>query len=336
MSVVRRFLIAPSLARLVRKERGANRIVEGFLNSQQGRTSLVRVEGGQCHLVLMSGEGGSITEERTEIPKAHADPLLDACAGRATFDRTRFALGGGRDAVFDHYSKPGRLDVVCVSFERPEEASGFTPPGWFGQEVTAAAAYEGRAIAVDGVPTGPEVEPTNAALNALLDALESRLGLPRFAGTPRLSPEDPRMLDAMRRLTNGSGAPAPAPAAAPAASAPAAPPARPVIGSGDGRPAAPAPVHPPATAAIETVSANVAELRPLTADGPANDLTAPGGGEPSEGEVDSRMDDVIENLSQALGAATADEPAEGSEDANAEPVFGFGRWTVRARRGGQE
>lgn len=325
MSVVRRFLIAPSLARLVRKERGASRIVEGFLNPQQGRTSLVRVEGGQCQLVLLSGEGAAVSEERTDIPRAHADPLLEACAGRATFDRTRFALGGGREAVLDHYSKPGRLDIACVSFERAEEASAFTPPAWFGQEVTAAA-YEARAIAVDGVPATPEVEATNAALNALLDALESRLGLPRLAATPRLSPEDPRMLDAMRRLTNGGGAggtrglalageaPRPATAAAPI------PIQAPVPVQ-----AAPAPVEEPAPA-------NVAELRPA-AEGPANDVVPPAADERAGTELDTRMDDVIENLSQALGAAAAEEPNQAPAEENPEPVLGFGRWTVRARRG---
>lgn len=325
MSVVRRFLIAPSLARLVRKERGASRIVEGFLNPQQGRTSLVRVEGGQCQLVLLSGEGSAVSEERTDIPRVHADPLLEACAGRATFDRTRFSLGGGRDAVLDHYSKPGRLDLVCVSFERAEEASAFAPPPWFGQEVTAAA-YEARAIAVDGVPATPEVEATNAALNALLDALESRLGLPRLAATPRLAPEDPRMVEAMRRLTNGGGgagaarglalageAPRPATAAAPIPiQAP--PPAQ----------AVPAPVEEPAPA-------NVAELRPA-AEGPANDVAPPAADEAAGTELDARMDDVIENLSQALGAAV-EEPSPAPAEESAEPVLGFGRWTVRARRG---
>ena len=76
MAIVRRFLIAPAFARLVRKERGAVRVTEGYFPNQSGRQSHVLVEGSQCHLVLVTpGNGGAPTEERTEVPRGHADAL---------------------------------------------------------------------------------------------------------------------------------------------------------------------------------------------------------------------------------------------------------------------
>ena len=52
MSTVRRFLVAPSLVRLIRKERGGARITEGHFAPQGGRASYVRVDGQVCQLVL--------------------------------------------------------------------------------------------------------------------------------------------------------------------------------------------------------------------------------------------------------------------------------------------
>ena len=90
MKAVRRFLIAPSLSRLARRERGSARLTEGYFATQSGRNSHVLIEGSQCQLVLVvPGANGVAAEERTDVPRAHADALLDVCAGRAVFDRTR-------------------------------------------------------------------------------------------------------------------------------------------------------------------------------------------------------------------------------------------------------
>lgn len=343
MSAVRRFLMAPTLARLVRKERGAARMVEGYFPPAQGRTSFVRIEGGQCHLVLVGPDEGA-KEERTEVPRAHGDALLEASAGRVIFDRSRVSLGPNREASVDHYTKPGRLDLVSVSFESAEEASGFTPPLWFGPEVTTTPSYDGRALAIDGIPSAAEVQPSNAALDALLDQFESRLGVSRYGGSQRLSPEDPRVLDAMRRLTTNPSLAAPprAPATSPEPRADARP-AAPVLpavaavaAAAPPPPAAAAPAAPPAPpvpAAPEAVAGATDHL--VAPHDPANDTSPVVQDEDlPPPDLDSRMDDVIQNLSQALGAAAAagDDAQSGSGEGNDEPVVGFGRWSVRARR----
>ncbi len=45
-----------------------------------------------------------------------------------------------------------------------------------GLEVTGDAAYEGRSMALLGLPSAPEVEITGAALNSLLDTLDGHFG----------------------------------------------------------------------------------------------------------------------------------------------------------------
>ncbi|MBY0299349.1 MAG: hypothetical protein K2X71_25475 [Methylobacterium sp.] len=264
MTLARRFLVAPSLVRLIRKERGASRVTEGYFQPQGGRTSLVRVDGQQCHLVLVTTDAnGAATEERTEVPRAHGDALLDVCAGKAAYDRTVVALQGGREALVDRFVTPGALDVVTVAFGPDEDASAFAAPAWFGPEVTGDAAYEARTVALQGPPQVDEVALSNAALDAVLDIVETRYGFGRYASGPGARDES-SVTNALRRLASRTPAPEGAPPAA---------------------------------------------AKPEGAEG-----------------GDARIDDVIESLSQALGAAT---PGEGRSD---EGAAAFERWTVRPRR----
>ena len=191
MSVVRRFLVAPSLVRLIRKERGGARITEGYFAPQGGRTSFVRVDGQQCHLVLvaMAADGG-FAEERTEVPRAHGDALLDVCPGKAAYDRTTLSVAG-REVLIDRYVSPGSLDLISVAFDSEGDANAFAAPAWFGQEVTADAAYERQSVALQGAPQAGEIGLSNAALDGVLDLIEPRFGFGRYG-----SPSTPRAPEA--------------------------------------------------------------------------------------------------------------------------------------------
>lgn len=217
MTVDRRFLVARSLARLVRKERGtAGRAVEGYFAAQADRTHFVSIEPGHCHLVLAtrSPQGGA--EERTEVPRAQAEALLDVCAGKIAYDRSAVQVGG-REAFLDRFMTPGPFDLLTVSFEGRAEADAFAAPAWFGPEVTDDPAYEKRSAALQGVPQASEVPLSNAALDALLDALEGRAGAaPGRAqargNAPGRSPSEARVSDAFRRLAAATQEPPSAPA----------------------------------------------------------------------------------------------------------------------------
>ncbi|AWN36089.1 hypothetical protein [Methylobacterium radiodurans] len=301
MSVVRRFLIAPALVRLIRKERGGSRITEGYFAPQAGRTSFVRVDGQNCHLVLtVKGADGVLNEERTEVPRAHGDALLDVCPGKAAYDRTALTVAG-REVMIDRYSSPGNLDIVSVGFDNENDARGFAAPAWFGREVSEDAAYERQAVALQGVPQTGDISLSNAALDAVLDLLEPRFGFGRYGNSAPRPPEsrsegDEGVVNSLRRIAGGAGA------AAPAAAPTAAP-----------EPAPEPPAEQPAPAQA------IAEPSPA----PAPEEQRP---------TDARIDDVIESLSQALGAAIQ-QPQEPSQPAASEdPAAGFERWTVRPRR----
>ena len=193
MSTYRRYLIPSSLARLIRKERGGSRVTEGHFPNQSDRSSYVIVEGEKGSLVLISAGPGGPVEERTEVPRAHAEALLDVTPGKVDYLISHMTIGT-RDIHIVRFVTPGPLDLISVEFESEEEARDFRPLSWFGSDVTGETGYQNRSIALEGLPQVPEVPVSNAALNSLLDTLENRYSPSRnFAPPPpvRNAPEAP-------------------------------------------------------------------------------------------------------------------------------------------------
>lgn len=203
MKTERRFLIAPSLARLVRRDHSSSeRIAEGYFAARPGRTQLVRIEAAKCHLVLIStGSTGAEAENETELPRSQAEALLEVCAGTVGFVRTPVRLESGGEAYLDRLVTSGRLDLLTIAFDSPSEAQGFSAPAWFGREVSEEPAYEKRSIALEGLPSGEQVPLSGAMLDAYLDASESRMRADRLLSHADQAPAD----QAISRPTSTSG-----------------------------------------------------------------------------------------------------------------------------------
>src|SRR5215211_6723474 len=168
----RRFLVASSLARLIRKERGmAGRIVEGYFPARPDRDHFVSIEPGHAYLVL-APVGGSGEEERTEVPRSQAEALLAVCAGKVGFERTIVPLRNGKQVLLQRFIAPGSLDLLSIEFASGEDADGFVPPAWFGPEVTQNPAYHRGSLARAGLPASEDILLSNTMLEELLDLLE--------------------------------------------------------------------------------------------------------------------------------------------------------------------
>jgi CYTH domain-containing protein len=217
MPVTRRFLLASPFARLVHKELGSEGVTEGHFVPQAERQSHVRIEAGRSHLVLTSfGVGPEAADDVTDLPTSHAEALLEVAAGRVEFRRARLPLGG-RHVLVDRLTLPGMLDTVSVEFETPDHAAAFDLPVWFGAEVSDDDRYARRSIALSGLPQGPEVVVSDAALDALLDAIEG-LGAGASPDLPAPAVEtgagEDSTFDALRRLAGWPKEPETAAAAA--------------------------------------------------------------------------------------------------------------------------
>jgi CYTH domain-containing protein len=200
MAVVRRFLIASALTRLIRKERGSERVLEGYFAPQGERQSRVRIEKGQAYLVLTSLDGSAGSPENwTDVPRSHAEALMEVCPGAVTFERSRLRMSA-HEALLDRFMKPGLLDLVSVEFATQSDADAFAPPAWFGAEVTGDNAYTNQTIALSGLPHAPEAPLTNAALESVLDLIEggSAEGAGSYQGNGEIAADD--TFDKLRQL----------------------------------------------------------------------------------------------------------------------------------------
>ncbi len=116
----RRFLMATSLARLIRKEQGvAGHVIEGYFPARPDRDQFVSLEPNHCYLVLTTTKEGAEAEERTELPRSQAEALLDVCAGQVGFECTIVRLRGGKQALLQRSTGPGAL-VSSASNSRRE------------------------------------------------------------------------------------------------------------------------------------------------------------------------------------------------------------------------
>jgi CYTH domain-containing protein len=236
MKQQRRFAIAPSFVRLIRRERPGVRIVEGHFPDQPDRRSHVRLEGERCELVLETLSDGVVTgEERAEVSRAQGEVLLDVCEGKVSYERIRLDAGEGPIMVVDRYLSPTTAGVVRIVFDGSEEAKSFKAPAWCGPELGPEDVIEPRALALGARPKTFEGPIADLALESLLDLLDSRA--PRYAGRGR----DDAVLSALKRLARTETA---APQQAAAAPLPAngaqQPAAKPAPGKGAAAPAAPA------------------------------------------------------------------------------------------------
>lgn len=171
MSFSRRFLVAPSLFRLLNRDLGADPVIEGYFANQPGRSSLVRLAGDTGTLVLLTEADGGAEEERTDIPRAHAEALLDVAPGRLAFARIGL-VRLGLEIFLDRFIEPGPLSLATVVCADRDAIGRFQPPSWFGEEVTGVPAYHHLHMAFEGAPPARDVSLTNGALHDCLDMLE--------------------------------------------------------------------------------------------------------------------------------------------------------------------
>jgi CYTH domain-containing protein len=171
MTILRQFIIAPSLARLIQKERGGERVIEGYFPDQPHRGTYVQVEETRSSLILEAGESVA-PDEQADVPLAHAQALLAVSQGQVEYVRTTLSISS-HEIQARHFVRPVALDLVAIAGV-PEDGQDLPPLSWFGPEVSTEPAYQRRRLALDGAPDAPEVDATNAALNSLLDLLEDR------------------------------------------------------------------------------------------------------------------------------------------------------------------
>jgi CYTH domain-containing protein len=153
----RQFLIASFLARLIEKERGGERVQQGYFPDQPHRSTYVQVDDATGQLVLITPGPRGPAEEVASIPRSQAEALLELAVRQVDYLSISLSIGTHTAAIL-RLIAPGPLDLITVPFEHNKLARRFQPPAWFGPEVTDDPAYQARFMALDGLPSRPELE----------------------------------------------------------------------------------------------------------------------------------------------------------------------------------
>lgn len=153
MEIERRFLVKEIPQHLIAR---AYRIEQGYLAIDDVAKSSVRVRRSIAGYVLTakSGVGVARAEENVTLTVEELDrlwPLTEGCR----VEKVRHlipAVGLTYEAdVFE--GRHQGLELVEVEFLSEQVSAAFTPPDWFGREVTNDSRYTNAWLARYGIPT---------------------------------------------------------------------------------------------------------------------------------------------------------------------------------------
>jgi len=152
LEIERTFLV-PEMPRL--EDLRCERVRQGYV-TRPGDSAQVRLrrKGGRYLITVKSGAGLSRNERETEIDPAAFEALWPATEGRRLEKLRRTGrLPGGPAFELDEFRGPlAPLRLVEVEFRDTDAARAFTPPDWFGREVTDDPRYTNAHLAAEGAP----------------------------------------------------------------------------------------------------------------------------------------------------------------------------------------
>ncbi len=128
---------------------------QGYLASSPASSVRLRDQGDTLLLTVKKGAGLSRTEVEVEITSDQFAALWPLTAG-ARVEKTRFFLAvGDHTAELDRFSGAlAGLLLVEVEFASEGDAQAFTPPDWFGDELTHTEGWTNAELALHGRPGG--------------------------------------------------------------------------------------------------------------------------------------------------------------------------------------
>ncbi len=127
---------------------------QGYLIAADGGVELrIRQKGTRFFQTIKSGEGLSRTEIEIELSTDQFQQLWPYTDGRRV-SKTRYTLSiGDHTAELDRFGGDlAGLLLVEVEFSSVDASRQFTPPDWFGADVTEDPRYKNKQLAVFGIP----------------------------------------------------------------------------------------------------------------------------------------------------------------------------------------
>ena len=160
--VERKFLVSklPELTAMKSEE-----ILQGYISTASDCAEVrVRQKGSKYFQTIKSDGGLKRSEIEIEILKEQFDSLWTATEGRR-LKKTRYEIPyEGLTIEMDVYDGDlAGLVVAEVEFASEDESALFTPPTWFGQEVTNDRAFRNKSLAKKGRPSKAKGSPDSSS-----------------------------------------------------------------------------------------------------------------------------------------------------------------------------
>ena len=153
MEIERKFLVQALPDDLDRHPHGP--VVQGYLAIQTDGTE-VRIRRREDGPVLTVKSGGALArvEEEIELDDGTFERLWPLTEGRRV-EKVRYLVPAEKGLIIEldiYDGDLGGLMVAEVEFDSEADAEAFTPPAWFGRDVTDDARFKNQRLAVDGPP----------------------------------------------------------------------------------------------------------------------------------------------------------------------------------------
>jgi adenylate cyclase len=159
LEIERKFLVRESpLARL--ENEVGERLRQGYVAIDHEVEVRIRIGAESAVVTIKAGRGQTRSEVEMPVGSIDAEELWGHTKGRR-IEKTRYRVHlarGGRDAP-DHVAEVdvyhgdlAGLHVAEVEFESPSAAAAFTPPDWFGTELTGDERWSNANLARHGAP----------------------------------------------------------------------------------------------------------------------------------------------------------------------------------------
>jgi adenylate cyclase len=150
MEVERKFLV-PASPELDGTE--SDEIDQGYLAIGEDGEVRLRRKGERLFLTAKRGTGLSREEAEVEVDREAFDRLWPLTEGRRLHKRRHVIPHGEFSIELDVYAGDLQgLIVAEIEFPSEDEAKGFDPPDWLGEEVTGDARYLNETLATHGIP----------------------------------------------------------------------------------------------------------------------------------------------------------------------------------------
>jgi len=150
--IERKFLIdsLPEEIKEELKKSSPEEIRQGYIALEEDGVEVrIRQKGDNFYQTIKSGEKGQRKEIEIEITQDQFEKLWETTQGKR-IEKTRYYLPYGNHTIeLDFYKGDNEgLILAEVEFSSQEARESFTPPGWFGREVTEDENYYSRNLAI--------------------------------------------------------------------------------------------------------------------------------------------------------------------------------------------